>query len=941
MLGQTIGTMFLPLVQKLLIFLNALTVALRRFFEYITKLLGIDISKIVKSAGMSGGSPIMELAADTDDVAENMDNATKKAKKLRNELMGFDQINKLSDNTSDTTDKLTNNAPIDLSDQIAKALANYEKQWNDMFNRMDNPINELSDKIVKFFKDMAKTFKPVTDALSKLWNEGLKKLGEFTWGTLKDFYKEFLVPVGKWLIGKGLPRFIEITNKLLKEINWDKLKKALKEFYEALAKFTTDFVFTALLDFYEKFLVPIAKWTMNKGLPKFLEITTKLLKSINWNKLLKSLRDFWSALAKFTTNFVFTGILKFYEKFLAPVAKWTLGEGLPRLLDITTKLLNEVKWDKLLGSLEDFWEVLAKFATDFVFTGIIDFYEKFLAPVAEWTLVEGLPKLNDIFTKLMKDIDWDSILKKLGKLWDLLAKFTTDFVFTALLDFIDNFLRPIAEWTMNEGLPALLDAFNKFLDIDWSLLTGALKDFWKSLSPLVTAFLDGAKSSLCIALNILAKVFKVISEIVAPAILDTLSDWLDKVDPKFIEAVGFAVGTLATGFLAFKAVKTVQAGFDVALAFLGSLKTAAIANPELLALAGAIIAVYEAINEWSKLIDMDASFDELMSAFNDFLFGDSIFFFEDAWQRFTDAFEAFANGEFYEAASNIINGLVEGIYACINFLLEPIYKIGEAIIEWFCDVLGISSPSKKFKEKAGYIIDGIIEGITGGIEAVKKAIGKLVDKIIDKFCDLFGIHSPSTVFKGYGDDLIKGLIKGIEGAIDGIKGAINKIGNAIKSAFKTALSGLDTYVVQPINNAIGRAMDSALSESTQVKIGDRLRMLAGESESDIRGFQITKKKKGVPKYASGGFPDLGQPFIANENGIEMMGKMGNKPVVANNAQIVEGISSGVYDAMVAANAGGQTNSKVEIELVGDMDKWFKAIRTKGKEYQISTGKPVF
>ncbi len=504
-----------------------------------------------------------------------------------------------------------------------------------------------------------------------------------------------------------------------------------------------------------------------------------------------------------------------------------------------------------------------------------------------------------------------------------------------------EFIKPIAEWTMNEGLPALLDVFTKFMDIDWSLLTGALKNFWEKLSPLVTAFLDGAKSSLCIALNILAKAFKVISEIVAPAILDALSDWLDKVDPKFIEAVGFAVGTLATGFVGFKAVKTAQAGFDVAITFLGSLKTAAIAHPELLALAGAIIAVYEAINEWSKLIDMDVSFDELMSAFNDFLFGDTIFFFEDAWQRFTDAFEAFANGEFVEAAANIIDGLVEGIYACINFLLEPIYKIGEAILEWFCDVLGISSPSKKFKEKAGYIVDGIIEGITGGIEAVKKAIGKLVDKIIDKFCDLFGIHSPSTVFKGYGDDLMKGLIKGIEGAIDGIKGAINKIGNAIKSAFKTALSGLDTYVVQPINNAIGKAMDSALSESTQIKIGDRLRMLAGESEADIRGFQITTKKKGVPKYASGGFPDLGQPFIANENGIEMMGKMGNKPVVANNAQIVEGISSGVYDAMVAANAGGQNNTNVEIELVGDMDKWFKAMRTKGKEYQISTGKPVF
>ena len=53
-----------------------------------------------------------------------------------------------------------------------------------------------------------------------------------------------------------------------------------------------------------------------------------------------------------------------------------------------------------------------------------------------------------------------------------------------------------------------------------------------------------------------------------------------------------------------------------------------------------------------------------------------------------------------------------------------------------------------------------------------------------------------------------------------------------------------------------------------------------------------------PGFASGGFPKKGQWFMARENGIpEMVGKWGSQTGVANNAQIVDGISYGVSRAM--------------------------------------------
>lgn len=59
----------------------------------------------------------------------------------------------------------------------------------------------------------------------------------------------------------------------------------------------------------------------------------------------------------------------------------------------------------------------------------------------------------------------------------------------------------------------------------------------------------------------------------------------------------------------------------------------------------------------------------------------------------------------------------------------------------------------------------------------------------------------------------------------------------------------------------------------------------------------------IPRLAEGGFVDEGQLFIAREAGAEMVGAMGRRTAVANNDQIVEGISAGVSvanDGVIAA-----------------------------------------
>lgn len=92
-------------------------------------------------------------------------------------------------------------------------------------------------------------------------------------------------------------------------------------------------------------------------------------------------------------------------------------------------------------------------------------------------------------------------------------------------------------------------------------------------------------------------------------------------------------------------------------------------------------------------------------------------------------------------------------------------------------------------------------------------------------------------------------------------------------------------------------------------------------------------------YASGGFPQNGEFFMARESGPELVGRMGNRNAVANNDQITEGIKGAVFEAMLDAfQAGGifeqksDANKDVTLELTikADSETLYKVVR-KGKE----------
>lgn len=77
---------------------------------------------------------------------------------------------------------------------------------------------------------------------------------------------------------------------------------------------------------------------------------------------------------------------------------------------------------------------------------------------------------------------------------------------------------------------------------------------------------------------------------------------------------------------------------------------------------------------------------------------------------------------------------------------------------------------------------------------------------------------------------------------------------------------------------------------------------------------VTSLVKGVSQFASGGFPEQGQLFIANENGAELVGSMNGSTAVANNQEITDGIRQASYEGMSRAlREQGGSNATITID----------------------------
>lgn len=257
---------------------------------------------------------------------------------------------------------------------------------------------------------------------------------------------------------------------------------------------------------------------------------------------------------------------------------------------------------------------------------------------------------------------------------------------------------------------------------------------------------------------------------------------------------------------------------------------------------------------------------------------------------------------FFGAAGLAIQKAFEGVYLVFNKVSTAVKNVSDTIDS----VKNVITTFNNLKTKVGEVIDQVplLKKAYGGLKSFfndlfdkDKGIGKIVsdgfDFIKTKAGDVANWFKEKLNIGSSGSSAGGGSL-GALGSTAASGGALSHLGayGGIGAGVGLGLSG----GIQWWKDMIGTWGDSDKSSGT--KVLESIKHTLWDLSPIGALVNLGKKIFG---FASGGFPDAGQLFIAREAGAEMVGSMGGHTAVANNDQIVEGIREGVEAAMERQN----------------------------------------
>ena len=248
-----------------------------------------------------------------------------------------------------------------------------------------------------------------------------------------------------------------------------------------------------------------------------------------------------------------------------------------------------------------------------------------------------------------------------------------------------------------------------------------------------------------------------------------------------------------------------------------------------------------------------------------------------------------------------------------------------------------------------------------GIEAIKNNFSTFHDAFKtarDNGATFFeaidaGFDAISTSAKDFGKatkdattDAGKHIKGDVGGSADEAKGKIDQAKESTNK-WKTSLQLLTTGSYRPTVSANSIVDAKTATDKLKGSLDDiqgTYKVTIDTTENVTRTVTEVVAKTGgagskasYQKYASGGYPTTGQLFIAREAGAELVGNIGGRTAVVNNADIVASVSQGVAQAVASVMGNG---SNVTVTLEGDAKGIFKVVQKEGRAYSARTGQPA-
>lgn len=844
-LSRTIGNLLLPVIAKILPYFNGFVIALQRLFTWLGKIFKIDLSNLLPKGGGGGSGAISDLIGDTGALEDGLNAATAAAKKLNKQVRAFDELNVI--NTSSAGAGSAGAGGIGsglLDDAFNEAYQEYLDAWNDAFANVEDKAQGIADKIQAFFKDL---FKPIVAAWASEgnrivvgWKRAFQEIGKL----VKDISRDFMT---MWQQQETVDIFKDIFH-IIGDIGF--IVGNLAENFR-IAWNTNE----VGLHIFENIRDVIG--VVTKNIRKAADYTVQWSKTLDFYPILNKLKEWTESLVPVFD--ALSGMVgDFYTQALLPLGKWTLEKGLPELLDVATNLNESINWGQIRESLSGLNKELVNISK-FTFTGITDFMDKFLSPIAAWTMNNALPTLVNTITDFSSKIEWEKLNENLGKFWEGLSRFTVG---------------------IGDGII----------------------QFFQSISPFLTDILAELINKIGVGFGI-------------------FGDALNKIPIETLQALGTIIATVLTAFITYQAATGIITGISAALGSFASV-ISSLANPLTLLAAGlgltyatneevrrsfdeAISSIKEGLQPALEFItntvlpDLNNGWEKLMqilSPLGEFLSG----MFVSIWQDMINPALTYVGETVLPKVTSVFQNLWNNALVPLgNFLasvLAPVIQIVSDVLTilWQNVVVPLANAVMNILGKQFEALCDIFNGfVVPIVNDVIKVFQFLWDKVLSPIVDfLWDYFQPvfEDVFKAIGG-LIDGLSQAFGGLIDFVAGIFSRDWERAWGGIKDIFKGVFNGVISVVEGALN-------------KIIDGLNFFLGKFNSIVSGVgNIIGISVSIPEISKVELPRLATGGIVYKPTYAEIGEAGKEGILplTNRAAM----SQLVNEIMASAGGGNQ------------------------------------
>lgn len=500
--GMVLGQLFIPVLQKVLPVINGVVIAIKRLLVSVANLLGIKIDFSSFGQGVSGYNE------DLEDTADALDKVGTSAKNAQSGIRAFDKLKVISTPKSSGSGSGAGGAGIDLTKEIMDATAEYEKVWQEAFDKMQNTAMGWADKIEKLLEPVKKLFK---DFFNGDFFEAGQDLSGIVTGIF-NWMSDAIASVDWYQIGQNIGQF-------LAGIDWTAVFTSAGNFIGQ--------AITAAIDLWKGSFdaAPIETTILTAiGLLKFTGLGDILWKAIKDSIVLSMGGKAGAEGAAAGATGLFGGISAGAVAATAAITAVVAGlalvyatnedvrksfkESISAIADNLTPAM-EFLTTTVIPDLQNAWTGLVDVLTpigEFLKTAFTSIWQDMLNPALKYVGEEVLPKLQSAFENL-----WNGVLVPFGTFLGNILKPAIQIVADILTVLWKNVVVPLAQ-ALGSVLGAAFDAIVDTMNFVVEQVKPVIEVFnflWDNvLSPIVTHLWEDLKPAFETVFNAIGDIIK-------------------------------------------------------------------------------------------------------------------------------------------------------------------------------------------------------------------------------------------------------------------------------------------------------------------------------------------------------------------------------------------------------------------------------------------------